>query len=128
MIVGIGTDIVQVDRIHSSLERLGDRFAKRILTTVEMELFATHANPSRYLAKRFAAKEAASKALGTGIGKVSFRHLEVTNNHLGAPQLELLGYAAELQLKMGISSIHLSLSDEVDYAVAFVILESTPCG
>ncbi|AMO56947.1 ACP synthase [Endozoicomonas montiporae] len=125
MIAGIGTDIVRIERIKKALEKsTGEAFARRILTEAEMDVFSKHASPASYLAKRFAAKEAASKALGTGIGKVSFQHMEVTNDELGAPLLTFSGYARELQLQRGIHSLHLSLSDEQDAAVAFVVLES----
>ena len=123
MIAGIGTDIVQIDRIKASLDRLGDAFAARILTDKEFQVFKSSRQPAAFLAKRFAAKEAASKALGTGIGKVSFQHLEVTNKASGEPVLSFCGYAAELQREKKIRSIHLSLSDEKDSAIAFVVLE-----
>lgn len=125
MIAGIGTDIVRIERIRQALGRhTGDAFARRILTEAEMQVFSEHTNRAAYLAKRFAAKEAASKALGTGIGKVSFQHMEVSNDELGAPKLTFSGYACELQQQRNIHSIHLSLSDEQDAAVAFVVLES----
>ncbi|OED41107.1 holo-ACP synthase [Endozoicomonas sp. (ex Bugula neritina AB1)] len=124
MIVGIGTDIVQIERISASLEKLGDGFAKRILTETEFEIFRRSPQPAAFLAKRFAVKEAASKALGTGIGKVSFQHLEVSNNALGAPVLTFSGYAAQLQKQRGITQLHLSISDEKDSAIAFVVLEA----
>lgn len=124
MIVGIGTDIVQVSRIQQSLDRLGDAFACRILTDSEFETYQGSNQPAAFLAKRFAAKEAAAKALGTGIGKVSFQHLEVSNDALGAPKLKFHGYALELQMMKAINHLHLSLSDEKDNAVAFVVLEA----
>ena len=124
MIVGIGTDIVQIERIRASLDRLGDAFARRILTDAEFNQFQESKQPVSFLAKRFAAKEAASKALGTGIGKVSFQHLEVTNDEMGAPLFSFSGFAAELQQSKGITRLHLSLSDEKDSAIAFVVLEA----
>ena len=124
MIVGIGTDIVRIERIQQSLDRLGDAFARRILTETELQLFHNSKQPAAFLAKRFAAKEAAAKALGTGIGKVSFQHLEVSNDVLGAPKLTFSGYALALQQHKGIESLHISLSDEKDNAIAFVVLES----
>ena len=124
MIVGIGTDIIQVDRIEQSLDRLGEAFARRILTDAELATFKACKQPAAFLAKRFAAKEAAAKALGTGIGKVSFQHLEVSNDAAGAPKLKFYGYAKELQMMKAINRLHLSLSDEQDNAVAFVILEA----
>ena len=124
MIIGIGTDIVQVSRIQQSLDRLGDAFARRVLTDSELATFKISRQPAAFLAKRFAAKEAAAKALGTGIGKVAFQHLEVSNDALGAPKLKFYGYARELQLLKAINHLHLSLSDEKDNAVAFVVLEA----
>lgn len=125
MILGIGTDIVQIDRIEAALQRQGERLAKRILTPREQAHFDGHSQPARYLAKRFAAKEAAAKALGTGIAQgVSFQHFEIDNDALGAPQLSFSGEAAKLQSLRGIKALHLSLSDERDYAVAMVVLES----
>ena len=124
MISGIGTDIVQIQRIKEALDKLGDRFAQRILTEREFAQFQTSPKPEAFLAKRFAAKEATSKALGTGIGKVSFQDIEVSNNAMGAPQLTLSGQAMVIQQKERIHSLHLSLSDEQDSAVAFVVFES----
>ena len=124
MIVGIGTDIVQIERISASLDRLGDAFARRVLTDTEFNRFQDSKQPAAFLAKRFAAKEAASKALGTGIGKVSFQHIEVSNDELGAPLLSFSGYGAELQQSKRITRLHLSLSDEKESAIAFVVLEA----
>ncbi|WP_330926341.1 holo-ACP synthase [Candidatus Sororendozoicomonas aggregata] len=123
MIAGIGTDIIRIDRIADTVERHGDRFASRILTPLEFRTYHTIANPVPFLAKRFAAKEATSKALGTGIGKVSFQDIEVINNDSGAPLLVLHGYARQMQRQRNISTCHLSLSDESDNAIAFVVLE-----
>ncbi len=123
MIAGIGVDIIRINRIAGILERQGDRFARRILTPLEFAAYHTAGNPVPFLAKRFAAKEAASKALGTGIGKVSFKDIEVNNNDNGAPLLVLHGYARQLQRQRNIRACHLSLSDESDNAVAFVVLE-----
>ncbi|MTI14121.1 holo-ACP synthase [Sansalvadorimonas verongulae] len=123
MIAGIGTDITSVARIEKALARSGERFARRILTESEYLIFERRNRSALYLASRFAAKEAASKALGTGIGKVSFQDLEVSNLESGAPVLALKGPALELQKQKGITRVHISLSDETDYAQAFVVLE-----
>ena len=125
MILGVGTDIVEIARIQQSLERLGERFAKRILTESEFEKFHS-LNDTRavaYLAKRFAAKEAAVKALGTGIAKgVSFQHFCITNLPSGQPQLNV---APEISDRFSSELIwHVSLSDEQTFALAFVTLES----
>lgn len=124
MIVGIGTDIVQIARIEASSERLGEKFAARILTQDEVQQWHQHRRPSVFLAKRFAIKEAASKALGTGIGRgVSWQHFHIDHNEWGAPQLSFSGGAAERAKQLGVNRIHLSLSDEQDCVVAFVVLE-----
>ena len=123
MIVGIGADIVAITRIQKVLERSGESFARRILTEHEFTVFQDRKNAVAYLATRFSAKEAAAKALGTGIGKVSFQDLEVRRLKTGAPQLVFYGEALRLQRELGITRLHISLSDEREYAQAFVILE-----
>jgi len=122
MVVGIGTDIVQVSRIKNAFERQGERFAARILCPNELDLFNDKEQSIPYLAKRFAAKEAASKALGTGIGAISWQDMEISNDQNGAPILTFTGSAKEQMSSMGASQISISLSDEQDYAVAFVVL------
>ncbi|MEE1674438.1 holo-ACP synthase [Agarivorans aestuarii] len=121
-IVGLGTDIVQVERIANSKQM--HALAKRVLTQVELARFEQHAAPARFLAKRFAAKEAAAKALGTGIAKgVGFQQIEVSNNQFGKPELVFNGAALALCEQLGVSSQFISISDERDYAVATVVLE-----
>lgn len=125
-IVGLGTDIVEVSRIADILERTGERLPQRILTTHEWVTYQNHGQKMRYLAKRFAVKEAAAKALGTGIRDgLAFNQFEVVNDALGKPQLRLSGRAAQLAEQMGIDAIHVSISDEHRYACATVIMEST---
>ncbi|SBS35074.1 Holo-[acyl-carrier-protein] synthase [Marinomonas aquimarina] len=125
MILGIGTDIVEIERIAASIERLGERFVDRILTPSEREQFAqlNNVRAAAFLAKRFAAKEAAVKALGTGIGSgVSFQHFTVVNLPSGKPTLEV---DESIQGTLGRSvQWHLSLSDEQQFALAFVTLEA----
>lgn len=123
-IAGLGTDIIEIARLGSA-DEVNVRLAKRVLTPVEWQQFCEHKAPLRYLAKRFAAKEAAVKALGTGIGNgISWQHIEVTNNALGAPELHFSGeFAAQCQAR-GITRSVVSISDEQHYAVATVILES----
>lgn len=125
MIYGIGTDIVEVARIEVSITQFGDEFAKRILAETEFASYiASHIKP-RFLAKRFAAKEAFSKALGTGLrAPATFQNIAVSHDDLGKPILIL---AAELQAFMqtkNISQMHLSISDEKNFATAFVVLET----
>ena len=127
MIVGVGTDIVQISRIEKNLAKHGDRFAERVLTEAELQRYSSHAKPAQFLAKRFAAKEAAAKAFGTGFRDgLSLHHISVTNDENGRPSLEFNGAAAELIEKHNISRSHLSLSDEPNYAIAFVVLERDP--
>lgn len=124
-ILGLGTDIAEIERVERALGRTGVAFAKRILTPSEMLRFSELKSQARFLAKRFAAKEAASKALGTGIARgVSFQDFAVENDELGKPVLTLSGVAKERSQAMGVKHIHLSISDERYYAVATVILES----
>ncbi len=122
MIIGIGTDIVQVARIRGVLERQGRAFAERVLCDRELAIFDRKKQQASYLAKRFAAKEAASKALGTGIGEVSWREIEVSNDDSGAPVLHLSGRAAERMEFLDAHRALISLSDERDHVVAFVVL------
>jgi len=119
---GLGTDIVEISRVASVSEN-SDRFAKRVLAESELDIYHQHVQPERYLAKRWAAKEAAAKALGTGIGRgVSFQHFITSNNELGAPKLELVDKALEIANSMAVTSVLLSISDEKHYATATVIL------
>jgi holo-[acyl-carrier protein] synthase len=124
MIYGIGTDIVAYARIASLHERYGERFAQRILSENEMAEFVTHAQPARLLMKRFAAKEALAKATGMGLRHpVSMSQMTVVHDQQGKPGFV---FAAELTAyfkQLGISRHHLSISDEREVAVAFVILE-----
>lgn len=121
---GIGTDILRVARIEETLSRLGDRFAQRILTPVEQSEFNSASNNHRLLAKRFAAKEAIAKALGTGIGRgVSWQDMEIGHDDAGAPQVTLRGGAAEVAAALGARGVALSIADELDYVVAFAMLQ-----
>ena len=124
MIYGIGTDLVEVARIQDSLDRFGDHFALRVLSEREMQEFHLSNTKARFLAKRFAAKEAFAKALGTGIRKpATFENIGVGHDDLGKPVFDL---APELQACLEIKSIqfaHLSISDERAFATAFVVLE-----
>lgn len=124
-ILGLGTDIAEIERIEKALGRTGEPFAKRILSQDEMTKFAELKQKGRYLAKRFAVKEAASKALGTGIAKgVTFHDFTVSNDEFGKPVLTLSGVAKQIAESMGVNHVHLSISDERHYAVATVIFES----
>lgn len=125
MIVGIGTDIVRVSRMADNLERFGSRFAEKILTANELLLFSQHKRPASFLAKRFAAKEAAAKAMGHGFRDgLMLSHIGVGHDALGKPLLEYGGRAIEICARLGVSESHLSISDEDEYAIAFVTLEA----
>lgn len=125
MISGIGIDIVQVDRVAAVHARYGHKFARRVLAPDELQRFESYAQPVRFLAMRFAAKEAVSKALGTGFRRgVSLRLIEVTHNAAGKPSLRLHGAVAELAAHQGVTATHVSLTDERDYAAAVVVFET----
>ena len=125
MISGIGVDLVTVSRIKGIHERFGDRFARRFLHQNELTALASHENPVQFLAKRFAVKEAAVKALGTGERTgVLLRDFYIEHTELGKPLLRVDGAAKQLCEKLNIQASHVSLSDEGDQVVAFVVLES----
>lgn len=115
MIIGVGCDIVKISRIEKLIKESGERFLNKIFTALEIEL-APRNNQYNYFAKRFAAKEAVVKALGTGFGEIAFHDIEITNNDLGKP-------IVNFNSLKGSYNIHLSLSDEEEYAVAYVVIE-----
>jgi holo-[acyl-carrier protein] synthase len=125
MIYGIGTDIVEVSRIEISIEKFGDDFACRILAGSEMQsYFDSHIKP-RFLAKRFAAKEAFSKALGTGLREpATFQNIAVSHDSLGKPILVLAQPLQDFLVTKAIQHMHISISDEKNLAAAFVVLET----
>ena len=124
MIHGVGTDLVSVKRIEDALFRYGDRFLHRILGESEVAEYAQSNQPARFLAKRFAAKEAFSKAWGTGIGEaVGWHDVSVVHDARGKPMLAPSAALAEKFLQENIVAAHISLSDEDDHAMAFVVLE-----
>lgn len=124
MIFGVGTDVVAIGRIEKALGRWGERFATRILCAPELARFRKHRQPAAYLAKRFAAKEAFTKALGTGIkAPANWHGVWVTNQASGKPQLQFSEPLKKVLSGRGISGWHVSLADERGVAVATVILE-----
>ncbi len=125
MIFGIGTDIVEVERIEHSIAKFGDDFAARILAPTEMPSYLQSNIKARFLAKRFAAKEAFSKALGTGLREpATFQNIAVTHDDLGKPTF-LLAEALQIFLNTKkVTQMHLSISDEKNLATAFVVLET----
>lgn len=121
--IAVGTDILKLDRIDETVARLGDRFVRRVLTPEECEEFADSARPNNLLAKRFAAKEAVAKALGTGIGRgVSWQDIRIGHDAYGAPTVTLTGGALGRASALGGSRVALSLADESDCVIAFAIL------
>ncbi len=131
MIIGIGADLADIRRIERTLERFGERFTNRVFTEVERTRSDKRAARGASYAKRWAAKEACSKALGTGIKMgVAWKEMGVVNLPSGQPTLELIGGAAERLKNMvpdGYSPrIHLTITDDAPYAQAFVVIEALP--
>ncbi len=124
LILGIGIDIVDIGRIRKAEKRWGQRFLSRVFTEGEVNYSVLQVSPHPRLAARFAAKEAASKALGTGLTLgVTWKDIEVLNNANGRPEIILHGKAREMASAKGIRNIHLSISHDGNYAAAQVILE-----
>ncbi len=125
MIFGIGTDIVRVARMQKNIERFGEKFAARILSEHELAEYRRIRHKAHYLARRFAAKEAAVKAMGTGFADgIQVRDIEVVHDANGKPALEFHGEARAFLEAHAIAAVHVSLADEEDHAVAFVTLET----
>jgi len=125
VIVGIGVDITEVNRIERLYRKFGSRFYQRILTENEIDQFYLRQNHPHFLATRFAAKEAAAKALGTGFRQnIGFQCFEIQSDPSGQPKLMLQGSAKALAQQRLVSKTFLSISDEKQYAVAMVILEA----
>ena len=124
MIYGVGTDLIEIKRVERVLARFGERFARRILCEPELKRFRAHKQPVAYLAKRFAAKEAFTKALGTGIhAPANWHGVWVVNLKSGKPVLEFSSRLKEFLRERKIRNSHLSLTDEREIASATVILE-----
>src|SRR5512137_653768 len=125
MILGIGIDIIEVGRITASYEKFGERFLNRILLPNEISYCLSYKAPGPFLAVRFAAKEAISKAFGTGIGaQLSWQDMEVGRKESGEPYVVLHGSGRTLFESRGATCLHLSLSHTQAYAAAIAILES----
>lgn len=125
MIVGVGTDIVDVSRIAKVYEKQGEAFAKRLLSEQELPELAQQHYPERFLAKRWALKEAISKALGTGIAQgVRFQDMTIGHKESGQPILLLSGTTLEKSTSLGITDWSISVSDEKNHTVAFVVAEN----
>ena len=126
MIYGIGVDMVKIERIEDGIVRFGDRLARKILNETEYSHYDAQSRPARFLAKRFAAKEAVVKALGTGfIRNISPREISIINDDLGKPNLFHSDKTRALFERNKITSCHISITDEEDYALAYVLLESS---
>ncbi|MCB1689374.1 MAG: holo-ACP synthase [Halioglobus sp.] len=122
--IAVGTDILQINRIEEMVARQGERFVRRILTEQEQQEYHASKQASRLLAKRFAAKEAIAKSLGTGIGRgVSWQDIQIEHDANGAPIVRLLGGAMLAARQRGGERVELSLSDEMDYVIAFAVLD-----
>lgn len=131
MILGIGTDLANIERIQNTLDRFGDRFKNRVFTEIEQAKAARRKDIAGTYAKRWAAKEACSKALGTGLAMgISWKDMAVSNLSTGQPQMELTGWAKERLDAMtpeGTQAIvHVTLTDDHPWAQAFVVIEARP--
>jgi holo-[acyl-carrier protein] synthase len=125
-VLGIGVDLVECARIQRSLDRFGERFLHRVFTEGEIEYAMSMKFPARHLAARFAAKEAVSKAFGTGIGKaMGWRNIDIQKKPSGEPFLVFSGPARELATQRGVTSALVTLSHTEHHAMAYVILEGT---
>jgi holo-[acyl-carrier protein] synthase len=125
MVLGVGTDLIEIARIAQSIDRFGDRFLHRVYTAREIAYCRRKKNSAESLAARFAAKEAAAKALGTGISRgIAWLDLEVVRQPSGKPTLQLSGRAAQRAKQLGVATISLSLTHSKDIALAFVIMEN----
>ena len=133
MILGIGTDLANIERIQRALDRFGDRFRNRVFTEHEQKRAERMQNPAAVYAKRWAAKEACSKALGTGLRMgIAWRDMSVTNLETGQPVMHVTGWAQERLNEMtpkGYDAvIHVTLTDDHPLAQAFVVIEALPDG
>lgn len=125
MIFGIGTDIVEYARIEGLYARHGERFARRVLGDAELIEWRNHPHPARFLAKRFAAKEAFAKAVGSGLRHpVTLQRISITHDGLGKPVLQFDTLLRNYLAQLGVTGHHLSISDERSVIVAFVVLET----
>jgi len=125
VIFGIGTDIVEMSRMQSTWERFGEHFARRILMDEEMELFKRTKQPARFLAMRFAGKEATVKAMGTGFAHgVWLRDVGITNNEWGRPLIIWSQRGQKMCDQLGIGNGHVSLTDDAGLVLAFAVVET----
>ena len=124
-VVGLGLDLVEVERLGAVIGRQGERFLRRVFTEGEREYCATKSEPAVFYAARFAAKEAVAKAFGTGIGAaIGWLDIEVVRNEAGAPEVRLWGKGAELAASRGVDRVFLSLTHTGGMAAASVVLQA----
>lgn len=133
MILGIGTDLANIERIQGTLDRFGDRFKNRVFTPTEQRKAESRKDVAGTYAKRWAAKEACSKALGTGLAMgISWIDMAVTNMHTGQPVMEVTGWAKDRLDEMTPEGheaiIHVTLTDDHPWAQAFVVIEARKTG
>lgn len=131
MILGVGTDLANIERIAATLDRFGDRFRNRVFTETEQRTAERRRETAATYAKRWAAKEACSKALGTGLRMgIAWRDMAVTNLRTGQPVMQVTGWAAERLASMTPPGheavIHVSLTDDHPWAQAYVVIEAVP--
>lgn len=125
MIYGTGVDIIEIARIRRSLETYSSRFEEKVFTQNEIDYCRSKADPSKHFAARFAVKEAVLKSLGTGMsGGISWKDLEVINHpETGKPSLRLTGKGLDVFIALQLKAVHISISHEETYAIAYVIAE-----
>jgi holo-[acyl-carrier protein] synthase len=124
MVLGLGTDLIEIERVQASMDRFGKRFLERVFTAGEIDYCTQKKQSAESFAARFAAKEAGAKALGTGISRgVSWKEIEVTREIGQRPMLHFRGRAGELAKGMGIRRVQLSLSHSRKLAMAMVVVE-----
>ncbi|ARO13771.1 holo-[acyl-carrier protein] synthase [Ketogulonicigenium robustum] len=131
MIIGIGTDLCNIERVEGTLARFGDRFRNRVFTQLEQARAERNAKPAAIYAKRWAAKEACSKALGTGLAMgIAWKDMSVRNLRTGQPVMEVTGWAAERLAALTPPGhravIHVTLTDDHPWAQAFVVIDAQP--
>lgn len=125
MVLGLGTDLIEIERIQQSLDRFGERFTRKVFTAGEIAYCERKKHSAESFASRFAAKEAAAKALGTGISRgIQWKEIEVRRAPGERPTLHLTGRAAERAASMGVTNLQLSLTHSRDVAMAVVVAEN----
>lgn len=122
MIFGVGTDLIEIDRIRQAIEK-NPRFLEKVYTEAEISYCQRKKNPWQSFAARFAAKEAVSKAMGTGLGRIGLHDIEIVQKPSGQPQVVCHGAAEAFLLEHGLGNVHISLSHSAQFAIATAIIE-----